>query len=112
MTDTSQELPLRLVFGTIPKLRKQKDWVGGFRKWPFMETSVLYCIYVEIVGGSEKAQKYADVIYEWSLCDLFCVKNLFTGSHPTYPKTISVTSKVRIDFTNSYVGNLNWDWFC
>ena len=66
-----------------------------------------YCIYVEIVGGSEKAQKYADVIYEWSLCDLFCVKNLFTGSHPTYPKTISVTSKVRIDFTNSYVGNLN-----
>ena len=39
--------------------------------------------YVEIVGGSEKAQKYADVIYEWSLCDLFCVKNLFTGSHPT-----------------------------
>ena len=65
-----------------------------------------YCIYL-CLGGSEKAQKYADVIYEWSLCDLFCVKNLFTGSHPTYPKTISVTSKVRIDFTNSYVGNLN-----
>ena len=29
---------------------------------------VQYCIYA--VGGSEKVQNYADVIYEWSLANL------------------------------------------
>ena len=28
---------------------------------------VQYCIYADIVGGSEKVQNYADVIYGWSL---------------------------------------------
>ena len=55
-------------------------WVGSENEH---QCRLQYCIYVEIVGGSEKARKYADIIYEWSLCDLFCVKNLFTGSHPT-----------------------------
>ena len=28
---------------------------------------IQYCIYADIVGGSEKVQKYADVIQGWSL---------------------------------------------
>ena len=28
---------------------------------------VQYCIYAKIVGGSEKVQNYAEVIYGWSL---------------------------------------------
>jgi hypothetical protein len=28
---------------------------------------VQYCIYADMVGGSEKVQTYADVIYGWSL---------------------------------------------
>ena len=27
---------------------------------------VYYCIYADIVAGSEKAQGYADIIYGWS----------------------------------------------
>ena len=38
------------------------DWVDGFIKWPFSLTITQY-----IVGGSEKVQKPAYVIFEWSL---------------------------------------------
>jgi hypothetical protein len=30
---------------------------------------IQYCIYADIMGGSEKVQTYADVIYEWCLND-------------------------------------------
>ena len=103
MTDTSQELPLRLVFGTIPKLRKQKDWVGGFRKWPFMQTSVLYLCWNS--GWVRKSSKICwHNIWMVSLRLVLCQELIYWLT--SYPKTISVTSKVRIDFTNSYVGNL------
>ena len=39
--------------------------VGGSGKWPDADDAdVQYCIYTDIVGGSEKVQNYADVIYE------------------------------------------------
>ena len=37
------------------------DWVGGFRKWPFLLTIITYR-----VGGTEKVQKPAYIIFEWS----------------------------------------------
>ena len=120
MTDTSQELPLRLVFETIPKLRKQKDWVGGFGKWLFMQTSVLYLC---LGGWVQKMTIYTDfsIVFTYmsgwvrksskvcwhnmwmvSLRLVLCQELIYWLT--SYPKTISVTSKVRIDFTN--VGNL------
>ena len=48
------------------------DWLGGLRKWPFLLTfSILFILpcadNADIVGGSEKVQECADVIYGWSL---------------------------------------------
>ena len=31
---------------------------------------VQYCIYADILGGSKKAQKCADVVYGWTLLDI------------------------------------------
>ena len=48
-------------------------WVGGFRKWYFLVTfsNEGYCVHAdrltEWLGRSENVQKYADVIYGWSL---------------------------------------------
>ena len=40
------------------------DWVGGLRKWPFLLTFSLYCIYADIAGGSKICE---DILYGWSL---------------------------------------------
>ena len=48
--------------GTIHILRQQKDWAGGGVQKRAVFADVQYCIYANIVGGSEKVQKYADVI--------------------------------------------------
>ena len=40
-------------------------WVGS-KKGGGEFADVQYCIYADIVGGSEKVQKYSDVIYGWS----------------------------------------------
>ena len=47
--------------GTIPILRQQRDWVGGVRKMAIFADVHVSTIYAD-VGGSEKVQKYADVI--------------------------------------------------
>ena len=39
-----------------------------------------YCIYADIVGGSEKFQNYADVINEWSKGK--CVSTQYAQSQP------------------------------
>jgi hypothetical protein len=49
------------MLGTIHILRQLK----GSKKAVFAD--VQYYIYADKVGGSEKVQNYADVIYEWSL---------------------------------------------
>ena len=41
-------------------LRQQNDWVDG---WVGLENGQLYCIHADIVGGLEKVQNYADLIY-------------------------------------------------
>ena len=46
----------------------EKDWVGGSRKLPVLLTFSIVSI-LNRVGGSEKAQKYADVIYGRFLTD-------------------------------------------
>ena len=55
--------------GTIHILRQQKGWVGGQKMAAFAD--LLYIMTTQWVSewvcGSEKVQKYADVIYEWSL---------------------------------------------
>ena len=48
---------------TIHTLRQQKDWVGGFKKWQFLLTFITVFKLRYWVGGSQKGQKYADVIY-------------------------------------------------
>jgi len=51
----------------IAILRQQKDWVGGVEKRQFLLT--LSTVIMLTVGGSEKVQKYADVIKGWSLSE-------------------------------------------
>ena len=38
---------------------------------------VHYCIYADMVGGSEKVQNYAEIIYGWSLMKQCCVESHF-----------------------------------
>ena len=40
--------------------------LGGFRKWQVFD-DVQYCFYADIVGGSKKIHKCADVMQEWSI---------------------------------------------
>ena len=40
--------------------------LGGWVQKGVVFADVQYCIYADIVGGSEKVQKYFDVIYGWS----------------------------------------------
>ena len=47
----------------ITSVKELSEWV---RKMAIY-TEVQYFIYADIVGGSEKVQSYADVIYGWSL---------------------------------------------
>ena len=50
-------------FGTIPMLRQQKDWVGGFGNCPFLLTFSTYCIYSHIVvGWVRKSALVKDII--------------------------------------------------
>ena len=49
-----------------PFMYGKTNWEVGFRKWPVLPVQY-YCIYADIVGGSEKVQNYADVIYGWCL---------------------------------------------
>ena len=38
----------------------------------YIFTDIQYCMYADIVqGSSEKVQKYADVIYGWSLMEFY-----------------------------------------
>ena len=42
----------KLSYGTIPILRQQKNWMGGFGKWPFLPmSSTVFIIHTDIVGG-------------------------------------------------------------
>ena len=56
----------KLKLGTIPILRKQRDWVGRVRKMA-MFADVKYYLCWFRVGGSVKVHKCADVIHGWSL---------------------------------------------
>ena len=47
-----------------------KAWVHGLKKRAVF-ADIRYCIYADMVGGSKKVQKFADVIYGWSLRRLF-----------------------------------------
>ena len=40
--------------------------LGGWVKKMAVFANVQYCVYIDIVGGSEQVQKCADVIKEWS----------------------------------------------
>ena len=53
-----------LPLGTIPILilRQQKDWMGEWVRKMTIIADVQYCIYADVVGGSKKVQKYADII--------------------------------------------------
>ena len=48
--------------GTILMLRQQKDWVGGWIQKMAIFADVQNYIYADILGGSEKVKKYADII--------------------------------------------------
>ena len=52
--------------------------LGGWGRKMVIFADVQYCIYADIVGGSEKVQKYADVIQGWSGSDTTgsCVRNV------------------------------------
>ena len=53
---------MKEVLGTIPILRQQKDWVGGFLKMVIF-SDVQYCIYADVVDGwVGKGPNYAEVI--------------------------------------------------
>ena len=52
---------------TINILRQQKDRVGVVGKWQFFLP--FSTVIMLTVGGSEKVQKYADVIKGWSLSE-------------------------------------------
>jgi hypothetical protein len=57
------------IFGKKPSIyyvSKRTGWVGSKKKGGGEFADVQYCIYADIVGGSEKVQKYFDVIYGWS----------------------------------------------
>ena len=42
----------KLSYGTIPILRQQKNWMGGFGKWPSWQTfGAVFNIYTDIEGG-------------------------------------------------------------
>ena len=69
-------LPQQSRTGTIHILRQQKDWMGGVGKWPFLMTIRTVLMPTQQVDGSEKVQKYAEVIKGWShnrICLLQCV---------------------------------------
>ena len=51
--------------GTIHILCQPKGWVGEFRKWQFLLMFGTVLMLAYWVGGSEKLQKCADVIYGW-----------------------------------------------
>ena len=54
--------------GDHSSITSAKRWVGGVRKWQFLQ--IYSTIYADVggwVGGPKKAQKQADVILEWSL---------------------------------------------
>jgi len=53
--------------GTLSILRQQKDWVGGSRKWPVLLTFNTEFMLIRWVGGVQKDQNNADVIWGWSL---------------------------------------------
>ena len=65
-------------YGTIHIITSAKNWVVGTRILPFLLTFVPYLCWfnhLKLVGGSEKVQNYADVIYGW--CELFAKWSLF-----------------------------------
>ena len=48
------------------------EWLGGWvwsRNWAFF-ADCQYCIYADLLGGSETIQNYTDVIYGWPLTPL------------------------------------------
>ena len=48
-----------------PYTTSAKDWVGGSRKWPVLLTFSTVLMLRYSMGGSEKVQNYADVIFGW-----------------------------------------------
>ena len=77
ITNSSNACNSSFVLGAIPILRQQKDWVGGFRKWPILLTFSTVFMLIRWVGGVQKGQKYADVIQGWSLKPNFFNKQCF-----------------------------------
>ena len=44
-------LPTSIRTGTIPRLRQQRDWVGGVRKMAIIFADLQYCINLLTLGG-------------------------------------------------------------
>ena len=50
------------IYGAIPILRQQKDWVGGSKKWQILLTSSTVLMVIRWVGRVQKGQNIADVL--------------------------------------------------
>ena len=82
--------------GTIHILRQQKDvWLGGWVQKRDSFAVVQYRIYADKVGtvkvgGSEKVQNYADIIYGWSL-----VQMVLIGATHSSEKTVRAKQRLQ-----------------
>jgi hypothetical protein len=79
-------------------LRQQKDLVGRLRKWQFLLTFSTAFMLTYWVGGSEKVQKCADVIYGWLLWQI-----IQTAVSFLQPKFMLVKAVNELDFKSLFI---------
>ena len=100
--------------GTIHILRQQKDCVvgqvGGWVQKRDSFADVQYCIHADKVGGSEKVQNYADIIYGWSLVQMV----LITATHSS-EKTVRAKQRLqrpgqKFEFESGALANFKTWW--
>ena len=76
--------------------------MGGSRKLPVLLTFTnMYCIYADIVGGSEKVQNYTDVIYAWSPTQLDPLRTKLGGKRMQKKSGVSYRVLLFFDLTQT-----------
>lgn len=75
------------IFFTLGTIHILRNHLQGVRKWPFLLKFTKYCLHADIGGGgSEKIEKYSDVIQGWpqSSCSILPPRSFdaFNTSHP------------------------------